>query len=348
MRIIVALSMLILLIAPAGADPIVADHLAVAEFEQIPTAQFDSIRSHFNFYYGHTSHGSQIMTGLGMLEDEDPLYAEPLFHETSGDLGHNGYLGWVQPTQDWLNAHPECNVVMWSWCGGCSDNTEEGINIYLAAMTQLELDYPDVLFVYMTGHLDWSGSDGELYRSNNQIRAYCLANDKTLYDFADIESYDPDGNYYPDDTDACNWCSDWCATHDCPDCGDCAHSHCFNCYLKGKGFWWMMARVDGWSPTSAPETPAPGVHLAQNHPNPFNPLTEISFNLAVTGRATLSVHDITGQRVALIHDGSLAAGEHNFSWNGQDDEHRPLASGVYLYRLITIHGEVTRKLTLLK
>ena len=67
---------------------------------------------------------------------------------------------------------------------------------------------------------------------------------------SDIESYDPDGNYYPDASDDCGWCSTWCAGHSCPACGSCAHSHCFNCYLKGKAFWWMMARLAGWEPSS--------------------------------------------------------------------------------------------------
>ena len=40
--------------------------------------------------------------------------------------------------------------------------------------------------------------------------------------------------------------NDWCASHSCPTCGDCPHSHCFNCYQKGKAFWWMMAKIYGW------------------------------------------------------------------------------------------------------
>ena len=42
---------------------------------------------------------------------------------------------------------------------------------------------------------------------------------KVLFDFADIESYDPAGNYYPNGSDACEWCDDWCAAHP----GDCAN-----------------------------------------------------------------------------------------------------------------------------
>src|SRR5690606_14437501 len=94
-----------------------------------------------------------------------------------------------------------------SWCGGCSENTEAGIDAYLTAMTNLERDFPGVTFVYMTGHLDGSGESGNLHRRNEQIRDYCVDNGKVLFDFADLESYDPDGNYFLDKAadDGCNY-----------------------------------------------------------------------------------------------------------------------------------------------
>lgn len=228
-------------------------HLAAAELESVPADTIAQIKSDLHVWFGHTSHGSQIVTGMDMLAEQDSRFEftrgpGELLEELEGmDLGHV----WDLPDMPWVDATREAldqpgsavNVVMWSWCAGVSDNTEEGIRAYLDAMETLEADYPGVTFVYMTGHLDGSGRAGTLHARNNQIRDYCRANNKVLFDFADVESYDPDGNYYPDDTDACQWCDEWCAENSCPTCEECAHSACFNCYQKGRAFWWMLSRL---------------------------------------------------------------------------------------------------------
>ncbi|MBN1422603.1 MAG: hypothetical protein JXP34_27750, partial [Planctomycetes bacterium] len=118
--------------------------------------------------------------------------------------------------------------------------------------------YPGVTFIYMTGHLDGTGSDGNLHRRNEQIRAYCRENGKILFDFADIERYDPDGVDYLDRAgdDQCryldggvleNWAIEWCDAHPgvCSSCS-CAHSQSLNCDRKARAFWWLLARVAGW------------------------------------------------------------------------------------------------------
>jgi len=246
------------------ADPLIIDHTCT-DISQIPTYWINEAKVNFKISYGHTSHGSQIVTGMTVLKNQHgTLYdfngssgALSLHdYEPSGDLGNPDRVTWAQRTRDLLNTPGnDRNLIMWSWCGQVSDATEADITIYLTLMNQLEVDFPDVTFIYMTGHLDGTGEGGNLNIRNNQIRTFCNANNKILFDFADIESYDPDGNYFLHlgANDECyysggNWADQWCTVHpgECASCS-CAHSRCLNCQIKGKAFWWMMARLAGWN-----------------------------------------------------------------------------------------------------
>ena len=91
-----------------------------------------------------------------------------------------------------------------------------------------------------------------------------------------------------------------------------------------------------------------GPQLQQNAPNPFNSQTVITWFQLRPGPARLEVFALTGQRVAVLHEGSKKAGIHRLRWDARDDQGRPLASGVYLYRLVTAEAVQTRKLTLLR
>ena len=91
-----------------------------------------------------------------------------------------------------------------------------------------------------------------------------------------------------------------------------------------------------------------GPQLRQNAPNPFNSDTVISWFLLRPGPARVEVFALTGQRVAVLQEGPGKAGVNRVHWNGRDDRGRPLASGVYLYRLVTDERVHTRKLTLLR
>ena len=88
--------------------------------------------------------------------------------------------------------------------------------------------------------------------------------------------------------------------------------------------------------------------LLQNAPNPFNNQTVLSYFLPKPGLVHLEVFALTGQRVAVLHQGPQQAGYHRLHWDGRDAIGHPLASGTYLYRLVTDETVLTRKLTLLR
>ena len=100
----------------------------------------------------------------------------------------------------------------------------------------------------------------------------------------------------------------------------------------------------GGKRVALPDSP----QLAQNAPNPFNSQTVLAYFLHASGPARLEVFALNGQRVVVLRQGPQQAGYHRLRWNGRDDAGRPVASGMYLYRLVTDEAVLTRKLMLLR
>lgn len=99
----------------------------------------------------------------------------------------------------------------------------------------------------------------------------------------------------------------------------------------------------------AGDSPVPLVTaLHQNYPNPFNPDTNISFILGSDMPVILDVFNIKGQKVKRLCDRELPRGQHSIQWNGRDANNRPVASGMYFYRLSSPEGVQTRKMMLMK
>lgn len=236
-------------------------------------------KSNLHIVYGHTSHGSQLTTGMDGLV----IFANnggrglnlptDIFKWNNGGLGgaldlHDGgmegdvgyYPQWYDNTISYLNnaANSDVNVVMWSWCGQINGKYAAGVlfSEYLEPMAHLEELYPNVIFVYMTGHLDhWDDANNKA--ANQMVRDYCIQNDKILYDFADIESYNPDNSYFQYAGDDCsyysstgtylgNWAVEWRADHteniDWYNCSS-AHSDSLNANQKAYAAWHLFSEV---------------------------------------------------------------------------------------------------------
>jgi hypothetical protein len=105
----------------------------------------------------------------------------------------------------------------------------------------------------------------------------------------------------------------------------------------------------GISSRTVTVTTDPGeLALSQNHPNPFNPSTTISFTLPSRMRVTLEVFDVAGRRVASLVSEVRGGGHHEVTWNGRNDDGNAMHSGVYFARLEAGGRVLTKKMILLK
>jgi flagellar hook assembly protein FlgD len=88
-------------------------------------------------------------------------------------------------------------------------------------------------------------------------------------------------------------------------------------------------------------------HLS-NYPNPFNPTTNISFNLSFESDVSLSIYNIKGQLVKQLVNEQLSAGPHTIEWNGKDSNNKSVSSGIYYYKISSGKDSAINKMLLLK
>jgi hypothetical protein len=258
---------------PVAGDGLIIDHTC-AKLASIPSEWILAAKDNLHIAYSHTSHGSQLTEGMsGLISFKGTSFSwnnggtdralDLHDYAMNGDLGNPDRTSWASSTRNYLAANTDVNVIIWAWCGEVSNATEADINTYLDLMNSLERDFPAVKFVYMTGHLDGTGLTGNLHLRNEQIRNFCIENKKILYDFADIECYNPEGTYFggkkPDDACAYdtngdgtrdgNWAIEWQNTHtqgvDWFTCSA-AHTQPLNGNQKAYAAWWLWARLAGW------------------------------------------------------------------------------------------------------
>lgn len=92
----------------------------------------------------------------------------------------------------------------------------------------------------------------------------------------------------------------------------------------------------------------PRTVLSGNYPNPFNPITNISFSLEQSEQVKLEIFDIRGRKINTLINQEMTAGDHLISWNGCDDQGKEQLSGIYLYKMTTSRFTSTMKMILMK
>ena len=89
-------------------------------------------------------------------------------------------------------------------------------------------------------------------------------------------------------------------------------------------------------------------NFIRNYPNPFNPETTIEFGIKENSNVLIEIYNIKGQKVKTLINGFREAGYHSIIWNGKDSNGKPVASGLYFYRMRTDNYQKIRKMILLK
>jgi hypothetical protein len=111
--------------------------------------------------------------------------------------------------------------------------------------------------------------------------------------------------------------------------------------IKGGIYYFENRDIIGISNIST-EVPAE-FKLSQNYPNPFNGVSNIEFAIPSLSQVTLTVYDIRGKEISLLHSGKLNAGVYKYQWDSGD-----LPSGIYFYTLNAGNFSRTKKMVLIK
>ncbi|HNT64668.1 MAG TPA: T9SS type A sorting domain-containing protein [bacterium] len=235
--------------------PIIANHLCT-DIGQIPPESIDKVKDSIKVYYGHASHGGQITGGLEILAQKDtrlafaqndylPNVPNALCFQ---DVG-NDPEQFFATVQSKLDQNPSIDVAMFGWCG---EAAWYDVNHYIQQMQALEQRNPEVTFIYMTGN----AQEGELagynrHVFNQALRQYCQANNRVLFDFADLDCW-YNGEYTPARYDWDDWGRLPLITgipleHPHYHGDELGHTTLESCENKAKAAWWMFAQLVGWT-----------------------------------------------------------------------------------------------------
>ena len=241
---------------PPSQSDMLIDHNCM-DITKIPSQWFEKIKNDFRVHYAHTSHGSQLTVGLELLSNENSQYGFYADNCTIPDddnflclmdgqqMGYcETYIGpeyyWqgndaLNITRNVLNSF-QVNISLWAWCSQLDYFNKQQLQEYLDNLSQLESEFADIKFIYMTGNAQ--DNNQNRFDRNNEIRQFCQENNKILFDFADMDTW-YQGNQHKSGLiplEHPQYQGDYQGSHTASE----------NCRNKAQAFWWLLARLSGW------------------------------------------------------------------------------------------------------
>lgn len=125
-------------------------------------------------------------------------------------------------------------------------------------------------------------------------------------------------------------------------------------------YWLFTAEMDGSSEYFGPVSIKTNEYFTDTlimpmttrlygaYPNPFNPSTNISFDITEKSNVCIVIFNSKGQKIKTLINSELSPGRHNLVWNGKNDENKPVSTGVYFYKMIAQDYEKINSMLLLK
>ncbi|HRY61053.1 MAG TPA: T9SS type A sorting domain-containing protein [Candidatus Fermentibacter sp.] len=360
MKGLLLISLSLPLAAGAAMAQTIVDH-SCTDLEDVPLSWIDAVRA-MDSHYAHTSHGSQLTYGMQFVEEWNSYYdvsigncylpsTQDAYCVFDGQIGQ----GYITPDLYWetedgldmtravLDANPTISTSMWSWCTQCDSYSEEQVQAYLDAMTLLEGEYPGVTFVYMTGNAQSTGSSGyNRWLRNQQIRDYCTASDKVLFDFEDLDCwwFDPASQQWEQHT--YTYGSYQIPSEHPQFYGDeYGHTTAGSCTQKGRAWWYMMALIAGWGGTGIEEDGAPPAPLFTVECNPARGSARVSASGDISGPIEMNVYDTSGRLACRLFSGEAPGGRFEVVFT-------PDAPGVYLLRCSSGDRIETQRLAVIR
>ena len=249
--------------------PLIVDHKCT-DIDIIPLKYIEYAKEKIKVYYAHTSHGEQPVVGLELIEKMDNKFSVDIDRiilpnsENKLVILDHPYIGpdkfWsdiegINRVEKILYQNPEINLCMWAWCGQLNNYSPQKVKKYLETILKFENKYPNITFVYMTGHAQYGGEKGyNRFVNNNIIRKWVFddsTHNRVLFDFADLDCW------FKNETDG-----DWEKStylywngkknievpieHTHFKGNEKSHTTYESCRQKGKATWWMFASLAGW------------------------------------------------------------------------------------------------------